>query len=82
MEREPAEQLLARITVNPQVLVGKPAIRGMRISVEQVLRALAAGQTVQELLEEYPVLEAADISACLLYASHLVEQERIFPLSA
>ncbi|MBN1136118.1 MAG: DUF433 domain-containing protein, partial [Anaerolineae bacterium] len=47
------EQLLERITVNPKVLVGKPTIRGLRISVEQVLTALASGVSEQELLEDY-----------------------------
>ena len=67
-----------RITVDPDVLVGKPTIRGMRISVEQILKALAAGVTTQDLLQDYPELEEDDIKASLLYASQLVEEERVF----
>jgi len=74
------EQLLSRITVNPRVLVGKPTIRGMRISVEQILDALAAGVPEQELLEDYPVLERDDIRAVLLYAREVVASERVYPV--
>jgi uncharacterized protein (DUF433 family) len=55
------ENLLSRITINPKVMVGKPTIRGIRIAVEQILRALAGGVTVNELLQDYPVLEQEDI---------------------
>ena len=50
----------------------------MRISVEQILKALAAGVTAKELLQDYPELEEEDIKAALLYASQLVEEERVF----
>jgi uncharacterized protein (DUF433 family) len=73
-------ELLNRITVSPEVLVGKPIIRGMRISVEQILDALAAGVPEQELLEEYPALEPDDIRAVLLYARDVVASERIYPI--
>jgi len=59
------EGLLSRITVNPKVMVGKPTIRGMRITVEQVLRALAGGIPERELLDEYLELEPEDIQAVL-----------------
>jgi len=74
------EQLLGRITVNPKVLVGKPTIRGMRISVEQILDALASGVPEQELLEDYPMLEPDDIRAVLLYAREVVAAERVYPV--
>jgi uncharacterized protein (DUF433 family) len=74
------EELLKRITVNPGTLVGKPTIRGMRISVEQILDALAAGVPEQELLEDYPALEPDDIRAVLLYARDVVASERIYPI--
>jgi uncharacterized protein (DUF433 family) len=67
-----------RITVDPNVLVGKPVIRGMRISVEQIVRAVAAGVPREELLEEYPGLEPGDIQAALTYAADLVASERVF----
>lgn len=59
------ENLLKRITLNPFVLVGKPTIRGMRIPVEQILKALVNGLTPDQLLEDYPDLEKDDIKACL-----------------
>ena len=72
------EDLLTRITVNPEVMVGKPTIRGLRITVEQILKALAGGVTVEELLEDYPELERKDIQAVLLYASELVTEGKVF----
>lgn len=72
------KELAGRITIDPEILVGKPTIRGMRISVEQILKALAAGITTKELLLDYPELEEDDIKAALLYASQLVEDERVY----
>ncbi len=69
--------LLDRITANPKVMVGKPTIRRLRITVEQVLKALAGGVTNQELLEDYPELEAEDIRAALLYAAERVGEEQV-----
>lgn len=76
------QQLLDRITVNPDVMVGKPTIRGLRITAEQILKALAGGVTVQDLLEDYPELEPEDIRAVLLYAAELVSEEQVFEVSA
>lgn len=76
-----ALNLLNRITVNPRVLLGKPIIRGLRISVDQILKALAGGVTVDELLQDYPELEKEDIQAALLYAADLVNKERVFVVS-
>lgn len=75
------ENLLNRITVNPEVMVGKPTIRGLRITVEQILKALAGGVTVEELLEDYSELEREDIQAALMYASELVNEEQVFAVS-
>lgn len=58
-----------RITFNPNQCGGRPCIRGMRIRVKDVLDLLAAGVPVQEILEDYPYLEAEDIAACLEYAA-------------
>lgn len=73
-----AKQLLDRITMNPEVMVGKPTLRGLRITVEQILKALAGGLTTQEILEDYPELEPEDIQAVLLYAAELVGEEQVF----
>ncbi|MBU2447535.1 MAG: DUF433 domain-containing protein [Bacteroidetes bacterium] len=75
-------KLLERITADPEIMVGKPIIRGLRITVEQILKALAAGIKEDELLQDYPELEHDDIKAVLLYAAELVEKEKIFGLSA
>ncbi len=74
------QTLLDRITFTPDIFGGKPIIRGRRLAVEHVLGMLAAGDTVDDLLNAYPWLERADIQACLLYAHKVVAQERIQPL--
>ena len=61
------ENLLQRITLDQQVLRGKPVIRGLRISVEMILELLAKGSTREEILEDYPVIEPEDIQAALSY---------------
>ena len=72
------EDLKEHITVDPHVLVGKPVIRGMRISVEQIVSAVAAGVPQEELLDEYPGLEPEDIQAALYYAAELVASDSSF----
>ena len=69
--------LLNRITANPSILTGKPVIRGMRISVEQILKMLSRGISHQDILNEYPLLEEDDIRACLLFAASRVSNEEI-----
>ena len=71
------EKLLARITVRPDVFGGKPIIRDMRIAVEHVLANLAAGGTVEDLLDDYPFLEPEDIRACLLFAHRSLAGENV-----
>lgn len=58
-------------------MVGKSTIRGIRITVEQILNSLAANVTVEELLSDYPELEPEDINAALMYAAKLIEEEKI-----
>ncbi len=71
------QKLLERITVNPQILGGKPIIRDRRLAVEHILGMLAAGDTIETLLAGYPWLEQEDIQACLIYASRLVNHDSI-----
>lgn len=71
------QKLLERITVNPKIFGGKPIIRGRRLAVEHVLGMLAAGNTVETLLESYPWLEREDVQACLIYVRRLVGHERV-----
>ncbi len=70
-----------RITLDPRRLVGKPTIRGSRISVEHVLTALAGGLTVDELLEDYPELELEDFPAVLMYAANVISEMRVYPVA-
>lgn len=73
------QQLLSRITVNPEIFGGKPIIRGKRLAVEHVLGMLAAGDTPEIILRGYDWMEPDDIRACLLYAQRMVGNERIEP---
>ena len=73
--------LLGRICADPEILGGKRVIRGTRLAVEFVLEILAAGETEQYLLSNYPGLTREDILACLSYASRLVQSTRRFPSS-
>lgn len=61
--------VLERITVDPQVCGGRPCIRGLRIRVKDILEMLAAGATREDILNDYPYLEAEDIEAALKYAA-------------
>jgi uncharacterized protein (DUF433 family) len=72
------DEAFDRITVNPDIFAGKPIIRGMRIAVEHVLGMLAAGETPERLLVEYPFLEPADIQACLAYAHRSIAGEHVY----
>lgn len=70
-----------RITFNPQIMGGRACIRGMRITVSLVVNLVANGMSVEEILREYPKLEAEDIRASLQYAAFLASEET-HPLSA
>jgi uncharacterized protein (DUF433 family) len=61
-----------RITIDPDICNGKPAIRNLRITVESVLGYLSAGESREEILRQYPMLEPEDITACLAFASRLM----------
>ena len=67
------ENLISRITINPDVCHGKPTVRNMRYPVEMILDLLSSGTTFQELIEDYPALENEDILACLAYAAKLTD---------
>ena len=74
------EELLRRITINPAVLGGKPIVRGMRISVQQIVEAIAAGVPEPDLLADFPYLEPDDIRAALLYAAKRIANEDVWPV--
>jgi uncharacterized protein (DUF433 family) len=71
----------ARITINPNILGGKPAIRGTRISVELILRDLAEGASVEDLLEAYPSVSEADVRAAIAYAADTIAAEETIPVA-
>jgi uncharacterized protein (DUF433 family) len=76
------EQLMRRISIDPEVMVGKPVIQGTRIPVELIVRMLAQGIPENEILQEYPGLQADDIRAALAYAAHVLAHEDVFPVAA
>lgn len=76
------QQLLERITLDPKVMVGKPVIRGTRLTVEYILNLLAHGATVTEILEEYRGLVPEDIQACFLFATKSLATTSFMPLVA
>ncbi len=75
------QQLLERITINSKVMVGKPVIRGTRLTVEYILNLLAHGAAMSEILEEYEGLTQTDVQACLLFAAKSLEDITFVPLT-
>ena len=71
-----------RITLDPNVLVGKPIIKGTRIAVEFVVDLLGRGWTTNQVIQEYDHLTPADIQACLAYAGEMLKSERVYLLSS
>ena len=71
-----------RITIDPAICHGKPTVRGLRYPVEMILELLSSGMTHEEILADYPDLEAEDILAVLEYAARLSRVKRIDPLAA
>ena len=69
-----------RIVVDPNILVGKPLVKGTRLAVEFIIELLAQGWNEETILKNYPGLTHEDIQACLGYASERLHQEKIFPL--
>jgi len=73
-------EILKRITINPEVCHGKPTIRNTRHMVESILEYLAGGDTTEDILNEFPELEKDDILACLAFAAKTVQFKDIeFP---
>ena len=76
------EQLLERIILNPKIMVGKPVIKGTRLTVDFILNLLAHGSTVDEILNEYKGVTLEDIQACFLFATKSLENTEYMPLVA
>lgn len=75
------QQLLERIAVNSKVMVGKPVIKGTRLTVEHILNLLAHGATMAEIIEEYEGLTQEDVQACILFATKSLEDTDFMPLA-
>lgn len=76
------KELLQRVTCDPAVMVGKPVIRGTRLTVDYVLNLLAHGSAIDDILDEYIGLEREDIQAALLFASKSMANTFFMPLEA
>lgn len=74
------KNLLGKIIVDPKIMVGKPVIKGTRITVQQILGLLAQGATNEEVLKEYPHISKDDIYACLLFAQQALDNSVFAPL--
>ena len=74
------KQLLDRIVLDPNVMVGKPVIRGTRLTVDFILNLLAQGSTEDDILNEYRGLEIEDIQACFLFATKFLKNTDFMPL--
>lgn len=75
-------ELLQRITINPEVMVGKPVIRGTRLTVQYIVGLLASGMTEDEILNEYEGVTKEDIKACLIFATEILEDSTFMPLAS
>lgn len=76
------QQLLERIACDPKVMVGKPVIKGTRLTVEYILNLLARGSSAADILDEYEGVTPEDIQACLLFASQSLSSTAFMPLVA
>ena len=74
------EELLQRIVLNPKVMVGKPVIKGTRLTVDFILNLLAHGASEDDILKEYNGLTSKDIQACYLFATHSLKSTEFMPL--
>ena len=77
-----AQELVKRITIDPDICHGKPTIRGLRYPVDNMLELMASGMTMDELLEDYPDLEKDDFLACIDYAAKLTRIKSIYGLAS
>ena len=74
------ENLKTRVVINPKIMVGKPIIKGTRIPVDAIIKRMAEGMTIKEILKEYPNLTKDDVKAALHYTVDVIRGEDIMPL--
>jgi len=72
------EKLLRRIVVDPKTMLGKPVLRGTRLTIEIIIEKIAYGATIEDLKKEYPFLKEKDVRAALLYAARRLAHEEVF----
>lgn len=74
------KKLLKRIVINPEIMAGKPVIKGTRIPVDLILKLLSQEMETKEILDDYPHLTMSDIKAALLYGAEVIRTEDVFPV--
>ena len=74
------EKLLKRVVVDPEIMAGKPVIKGTRIPVDLIVKLVAKGMTYEEIKKDYPYLTKEDVKAALMYAAEVTGNEEVFPL--
>lgn len=75
------DSLLQRITIDSAIMVGKPVVRGTRLTVEHILNLLGHGASMDEVVAEYPGLQASDVRACILFAGKALEDNSFVPFA-
>lgn len=75
------EHYMDFIEINPKIMLGKPVIKGTRITVELILDKLAAGESMEQILESYPHINREQVKAAITFASHALKGEKSYPLS-
>ena len=73
--------LTERIEINNEIMLGKPIIKGTRITIELILDKLSAGESVEQILQAYPKLVREDVLAALSYATRIMKDEIIYPMA-
>ena len=74
-------EAVERIVLSPEVLAGKPVVRGTRLSVELIVGLLGQGWSEEQVLDSYPQLVHDDVVACLRYAAGILKEQRVYPLA-
>lgn len=72
------EKLLKRIVIDPKIMLGKPVIKGTRLTVEIIIEKIAYGESTEEILKDYPFITKEDIQAALLYAAKRLAHEEVY----
>ena len=72
------EELLKRVVIDPKIMLGKPVIKGTRLTIEIIVEKVAYGETIEDLKGDYPFLTEDDIRAALLYAAKILAHEEVY----